>query len=159
MSCYRNIAEPGQHGIDDDIRATWGSESYTFTKECNSAFKLLTFTTHFNCFVFLRKAENTFPPGRVRVWSFYEHAWWALQAAGCELSERSIQGRAREAHAILEEVILADAAQLSVPVIWWEDLFRDPQWVVNTLRTVTVVDDDLLDDMKHQLRDRTYALS
>src|SRR5450759_2213135 len=85
VCCYRNIALPGDARIDDDIRNTWGVEDYTFTKECQSAFKLPAFVRHFKCFVMLRSREQTFPPGRVRVWSFYEHAWFALLNAGYDL--------------------------------------------------------------------------
>jgi hypothetical protein len=146
VGCYQNIAREGRQGIDDDIDETWGSESYTFTKECNSAFKLPTFIRHFDCFVFLRKAENIFPPGRVRVWSFYEHAWWALLQAGFTLNEDTLMGRAMEAHSILEEVILADAQALQVPVIWWEDLFTDPRSVALKLSEVVDLDVDSLTD-------------
>lgn len=154
VGCFDNIALPGRPGIDDDIRETWGRERFTFTKECNSAFKLPTFVKHFNCFVFLRKAENTFPPGRVRVWSFYEHAWWALQEAGYKLQEESLAGRAIEAHGILEAQLLKDAAALDVPVIWWEDLFTDPYAVVQTLGKVCDVDAAMVGAITEKLASR-----
>ena len=144
VECYRNIATPGDEHIDDDIRLTWGAEPYTFTKECNSAFKLPVFDRHFNCFVFLRKAENTFPPGRVRVWSFYEHAWFALREAGYGLHGVTTKDRAVEAHAILTEVILRDAARLKVPVINYEEVMSDPASIMGRLRSVTAVSDSLV---------------
>jgi hypothetical protein len=152
VSCYRNIALPGGSGIDAAISSTWGAESYTFTKECNSAFKLPVFVDHFACFVFLRAEHNTFPPGRVRVWSFYEHAWHALRESGHHLTGHSIEQRAREAHTILTGVILEQAEVLGIPVIWWEDVFKDPQAVVEQLRAVTEVDDDMVDALSASAR-------
>ena len=146
VECYRNIAKRGDKHIDDDIRATWGAEQYTFTKECNSAFKLPVFDRHFNCFVFLRSAANTFPPGRVRVWSFYEHAWFALKEAGLYgLHGVTTMDRAVEAHAILTDVILRDAARLKVPVINYEEVFSDPASIVSRLLSVTPLSDGLMD--------------
>jgi len=155
VSCYRNIATAGGPGIHDDIRATWGAENYTFTKECNSAFKLPVFIEHFDCFVFLRSAKNTFPPGRARVWSFYEHAWWALREAGHDVVDISTPDRAHEAFGILTEVILYDANRLKVPVIWWEDLAADPGGVLRKLLTVTGLDAaGLLKDMTATFKDK-----
>lgn len=135
VSCYRNIALPGDGAIDDDIRATWGSENYTFTKECQSAFKLPVFMRHFQCFAFLRSADDTFPPRRARVWSFYEHAWFALRDAGYDaLVETTLQGRAREAHATLQARIQFDADALGVPLLWHRELFSHSFVVRERLR-------------------------
>jgi hypothetical protein len=145
VECYRNNALPGDEHIDDDIKRTWGNEDYTFTKECNSAFKLPAFARHFNCFVFLRSAAYSFPPDRVRVWSFYEHAWFALREAGHELIGVRLHERAYEAHGILRRVILADAAQLGIPVIHYEELFLDPAAIMDRLRSVAPVQDTFLE--------------
>ena len=145
VSCYRNIATPGDEHIDADIEATWGSENFTFTKECNSAFKLPVFVRHFNCFVFLRSAANTFPPGRVRVWSFYEHAWWALHEEGFDLDAITTKDRAVEAHAILTNIIREDALALGVPIITYEETMADPACIMERLRTVTEVSDSLIE--------------
>lgn len=134
LDCYRNIATPGDATIHDDIRATWGAEKYTFTKECQSCFKLPVFLQHFKVFVFVRSAAESFPPRRARVWSFYEHAWWALKAQGHVLNAVSTPDRALEAHRILYDRLLSDAAAHDVPVIHYSELFTaDPETLRATL--------------------------
>lgn len=123
VSCYRNIATEGDDFIDDEIKMTWGKENYTFTKECQSPFKLPTFIRHFKCFAMLRSSSMTFPPGRVRVWSFYEHAWHALLAAGFVVKATSTVDRAVEAHAIMHQRITLDCKQLGVPLLEYQEIF------------------------------------
>lgn len=125
--CYSNIAEPGDELIDEEIRSAWGAENLNFTKEVFSPYKLASFTRHFRCFVLLREAADTFPPKRVRVWSFYEHAWFALCRAGLakEGNAMHFEERARQAHRIMSEAIRADAATLAVPIVEYRDLFED----------------------------------
>jgi hypothetical protein len=147
VSCYRNIAFGGNSHIHDDIANTWGKEDYTFTKECQSPFKLPIFMKHFTCFAFLRRAEHTFPPGRVRVWSFYEHAWYALREAGHHCHGDTLEERAREAHAIQTAAIIESAELLGVPIIWWEDVFKDPRAVTKQLQDIYDVRDSLTDDI------------
>lgn len=155
VSCYRNIARYGDANIHDDIAQTWGREPYTFTKECQSPFKLPVFSQHFSCFAFLRRAENTFPPGRLRVWSFYEHAWHALREEGHRCVANTLEGRAREAHDIQMTAIIDSAKRLGVPIIWWEDLFADPAGVTKTLQHVCDVSNALTDDIAATAARRT----
>jgi hypothetical protein len=123
LSCYRNIVAEGDAAIDDDIRRSWGAEQFRFTKEVFSPFKLEAFSRHFRCFVFLRPAEQSFPPARLRIWSFYEHAWFALRDSGVPLSAETTRERAREAHEVLTARILEDAERLRIPIIAFDDLF------------------------------------
>jgi len=131
VSCYRNIASRGDEHIDDDIRATWGSEDYNFTKENQSAFKLPVFVRHFRCFVLLREEESVFPPSRARVWSFYEHAWHSLELQGYTLSAESTVDRAKEAHRRLVQRLVNDAHVCGVPIIWHHELMAG---AVDTIR-------------------------
>ena len=125
-ACYQNIASPGDEWIDDDIRQSWGLEQFNFTKEVFSPFKLEAFTRHFRCFVLQRSAEDTFPPKRIRIWSFYEHAWFALRDAGyCDGKPRHFEARALAAHAVMQSMMLLDAQRLGVPVLQYRDLFDD----------------------------------
>jgi hypothetical protein len=121
-------------GIDRDIVQTWGAESFNFTKEVWSPFKLEAFSRHFRCFVLVRSEEESFPPSRARVWSFYEHAWHALKLRGVGLFETTIHGRAVEAHTIMQRRVIADADWLGVPVIRYEELFEDHSAVAACLR-------------------------
>lgn len=133
-SCFRNIAEPGDAAIDADIERTWGREPLTFTKEVFSPLKLEAFTRHFDCFVMLRAAEHSFPPKRLRIWSFYEHAWYALAARGWwHFEATTARTRAYEAHEAMRSAIVSDAERLRVPVILYEDLFGHPGEVRETL--------------------------
>jgi hypothetical protein len=124
VECFRNIVSEDATGIDRVIEATWGNEEYTFDKECQSALKLPVFMRHFRCFVLLR--DNPFPPSRARVWSFYEHAYWALHESDYAIEEEvTLVGRARAAHAWLRARLLHDAMRLEVPVLHYEALMRD----------------------------------
>jgi hypothetical protein len=123
VGCYRNIAWAGGVSIDADIEQTWGRESYAFTKEVWSPTKLPAFVRHFRCFVIVRSAEESFPPSRLRVWSFYEHAWFALRDAGWQVKAERTRARALEAHGLLVGRMVEDAAALGVPVVRYRDLF------------------------------------
>jgi hypothetical protein len=125
VSCYLNIASAGDTHIDDDIAATWGSENYTFTKECQSAFKLETFLRHFRVFIFLRPTAESFPPTRARVWSFYEHAWHSLKLHGYAMNALTTGDRAIEAHRLIYSHLLSDAERRGVPIIYYGDLFGE----------------------------------
>lgn len=126
QGCYRNIASSGDEWIDVDIRHSWGLEQFNFTKEVFSPLKLEAFTRHFRCFVLQRSAQDTFPPRRVRVWSFYEHAWYALREAGyLDGDQQHYEDRARAAHACMQSLMLLDAQRLGVPVIQYRELFDD----------------------------------
>lgn len=127
-ACYKNIADPGDEMIDRDIRESWGTEEFNFTKEVFSPFKLEAFARHFRCFVLLRDLGDTFPPKRARIWSFYEHAWFALKEAGLlgnAYPAWHFEDRAMQAHAIMQAAIVVDAERLGVPVIRYRDLFED----------------------------------
>jgi hypothetical protein len=136
VSCYRNIATEGGPHLDKVIAATWGVEAYGFTKEVFSPFKLDAFVRHFQCFVLLRKASETFPPTRPRVWSFYEHAWFALAETGFHVKAQTMRTRALEAHRIMTARLTADATRLRVPVLWWSELFEGDNAVAASLRRV-----------------------
>jgi hypothetical protein len=56
-------------------------------------------------FVLLRPLEQSLPPGRVRVWSFYEHAWWSLKRRGFDVGAVKTSDRAKEAFGIIYEAI------------------------------------------------------
>jgi hypothetical protein len=125
VSCYRNIASAGDDHIDDDIAATWGAEDYTFTKECQSAFKLGAFLRHFRVFAFLRPEAESFPPNRARVWSFYEHAWHSLAYHGYPLRAETTPERALEAYRLIYDHIVEDTQRRGVPVLYYADLFAE----------------------------------
>jgi hypothetical protein len=135
--CYRNIGCAGRDGIDEAIEQTWGRTEYTFNKECQSAFKTHIFDHHFDVFAFLRLEEDTFPPGRLRVWSFYEHAYFALAYHGRLKSEhdRTVD-RAKVAFRIQQQAIVRDCARLKIPVIWWHELFGTEAEVRDVLARV-----------------------
>jgi len=125
VECYDKIADPGDFRADRCIKETWGTEGFTFTKEVFSPMKLELFMRHFRCFVFLRPADLSFPPTRARVWSFYEHAYWALHNRGYGVGEHhSVRQRAIAAHTFMSEHLRFKAAENAVPVIWHHDLFR-----------------------------------
>jgi len=145
-SCYLNIASAGDAHIDDDITATWGSENYTFTKECQSAFKLEAFLRHFRVFVFLRPTIESFPPNRARVWSFYEHAWHSLKFHGFVVSAETTADRAIEAHCAIYSHLKSEAERRGVPIIYYGDLFDEREALRARLTEAIGYDDDAIVD-------------
>jgi hypothetical protein len=125
IDCYRNIARGGDEWIEQDIDDTWGTEDFNFTKEVFSPLKLEVFCRMFRCFVMLRNEEDTFPPKRIRVWSFYEHAWAAACEGGVPLGGGTVEARAIAAFRWMQSRLLADADRFGVPVIHYRDLFDD----------------------------------
>jgi len=135
-NCFRNIAEPGDEWIDGDIDRTWGTEDYNFTKEVFSPFKLPVFARHFRCFVLLRSPQDSFPPTRLRIWSFYEHAWIAMKESGHKLVSKGARERALEAHCVMSRAIEDDARNHGVPVIYYNQLFGNEDALRNNLERV-----------------------
>jgi hypothetical protein len=66
-----------------------------------------------------------FPPSRARVWSFYEHAWHALNHHGYAMNAETTRDRAIEAHRAIYSHLVADAGRRGVPVIYYGDLFDE----------------------------------
>jgi hypothetical protein len=133
IECYRNIATGERPGLEQTITETWNAASHNFTKEVFSPMKLGAFAKHFRCFVLLRATADSLPPKRLRVWSFYEHAWHALREAGIPLRETTLEARARAAHEWLSEELAADARRLAVPVIHYRELFAADDRVRETV--------------------------
>jgi hypothetical protein len=122
---YRNIADPGDHVARSEVRRMWVVAGYGMTKEVFSPFKMQLFLeAGFRVVVFLRSIEQSFPPSRLRVWSFYEHAWWALKAQGMDVRADSIRERAIEAALIMRARLEGDAVQYACPVVHWESLME-----------------------------------
>jgi hypothetical protein len=57
---------------------TWMKESYNFTKENYSAFKLDWYSSQFDCFVLYRRAERTLPGSRIQVKAWYDAMYCSL---------------------------------------------------------------------------------
>jgi hypothetical protein len=159
ISCYSNIATGDCHGIDADIRATWGEEDYNFTKEVFSPFKLPVFARNFRCVVLLRAEEDSFPPDRARIWSFYEHAWYALCEAGIKLRGDTVEERARSAAACMSRRLEADARALEIPVIHYRDLFNDGMLRTTLQGALGECTDELYASIREtrKMRDRLVA--
>src|SRR3974390_771818 len=155
VSCYQNIASPGDSYIDDDIVATWYAENYNFTKECQSGFKLDSFLRHFRVFVFLRPEEESLPPNRARVWSFYEQAWHSLPYHGYLLKAETTVDRAFEAFRIIYAHIVSDAKRRGVPTIYYSDLFDEREVVRERLEEATGYSGDNLVDAVMATRARS----
>ena len=142
ISCYEHIAQEGGRETVACIDKTWGQEELAFTREIFSPLKLQAFTKRFNVFCLLRSQQESFPPHDLRVWSYYEHAWWSMWdatplttdaqpvwhrpngAGRYPLNGQCSRSRAIEAHWILSQEIRYDAYRLGVPVLDWEDIMQ-----------------------------------
>lgn len=139
---YVNIAAGDDALLDADIRSVLEWSGCTFTKEVFSPFKSRAFARHFRVFVFLRTPEDSFPPARLRVWSFYEHAWHALASAGVAVGATTVRERALEAHAVMSRRLVEDAEALRVPVLWWHELMGAAPAVRQALERILVNPED-----------------
>jgi hypothetical protein len=125
IDCFERIAESERQHDLDVIDRTWPAEDFNFTKEVFSPFKLRSYIKRFRCFVLVRMWADTFPAHRARVWSFYEHAWWALKINGYPVRPGTLEARATDAFTMMRATLIRDAEQLGVPVIHYRDLFID----------------------------------
>lgn len=152
-ACYRNVADPGDELIDHDIRTSWGVEDFNFTKEVFSPFKLEAFARHFRCFVLVRDAGDTFPPKRLRIWSFYEHAWFALREQGLVDGRAThFEERALQAHGVMQSAIVLDAQRLGVPIIRYRELFNDEGLAARLEEAIGECDGSLLTAIQESRR-------
>ncbi len=113
--------------MSDAISETWDRDGYTFTKEVFSPYKLRQFAERFNCAVLVSESRLVFPPTRLRVYSFYEHAYVSLT------EERrvhfpllppcpSVADYAIAAHDKMAADLVDEADRLGVPVLRYRDL-------------------------------------
>lgn len=124
VSCYQNIARDAatQPGIGLTIDRTWGREQYTFDKEVWSAFKIPAFVERFRCALLYRSPQQTFPPSRDRVYSWYDAIWNALREQGMVAECKPLTERAVEAHTHCWQRMFAAAAKYSIPILHYDVL-------------------------------------
>lgn len=109
------------------IRDLWRPAGFNFTKEVFSPFKLPAFAEYFDCFVLLRSFADSFPPSRLRMWSFYEHAWHALRVihGAYEYDEHNLLDRCVRAHHEMSDQLIRDASERRIPIVRYDQLFDD----------------------------------
>lgn len=149
-SCYTNIMKPSSGLTLEVIDKTWGVEDYNFTKEVFCPAKAAAFSKRFNMFGLLRSFEESFPPSRLRIWSFYEHAWWSMLEHGyAGLTATTYKGRAEEAHAAMYAEIMSAASLHKFEVIKYSSLFSDdPSEINETMaRAIGFSSDQLVDEI------------
>lgn len=101
-SCYRNIgvrAEDQADTLDRLYEETWARHDWHFDKENFAAFKVPFFARYFQLAFLYRAPESVFPPGRLRVWAWYDAIWNGLVENGhLERTSESLAERASLAH-------------------------------------------------------------
>jgi hypothetical protein len=119
VSHYKKIVNPGDMGpaIQDFIASEW-----TMTKEVWVLDPLPFLEAGLEVTVFLRMAQNTFPPSRVRVYSWYDAI---MHSFGNTLVHKDRTMTAHYAHNLMQTRLLEAAKRYKLPVIWWEDCFSD----------------------------------
>ncbi len=119
LSCSRWIADsPGDDVLDEVWERTWCLDGFQFTKEVFSATKAAWFARRFHTAILISEECLVFPPTRLRVYSFYEHAICQATANAPE----HVSDRSRFAFRHLRERLLADAQESGIPVIQYRDL-------------------------------------
>lgn len=116
-----HIAEPGTIAIMNQIyQETWENHGYTMDKEVWSPFKLDWFKSHFQCLLMYRRMGSVFPPGRLRVWQWYDCIYHSLVQNG-RLTHKMhfpLRARAELAHAACWKMMLTSG----LPVISYDTM-------------------------------------
>ncbi len=111
VSGFEQLARCHTQGIDAVIQRTWPADRYDFNKEVWSFAKLPALVAHFDCLVLTRSTASLFPPSRLRVWQGYDAIWHAIRRAErMPLFAVDPRDRAREGHAMANEILIRDAA-------------------------------------------------
>ena len=133
VSHYRKIAKP----IPSDAAwNAWKQSGYDFNKEVFCAFNVPWFAKRFKCCALLRRCEDTFPPKRARVMSWYDAIWHSCLLAGYSVTAEASAERAREAHAHASSQLRKDCGSRGIFVIEYERL-QDEAYVVEVARHVS----------------------
>ncbi len=118
--------------VYEDTWVEHASGRFNFDKEVYSFARVIFFAQRFRTAVLYRAAEDTFPPTRLRVWSWYDAIWKSLFPNDMSPSMPADR-RALSAHAIAGSMMLRDARKAKVPVICYRDLMLGNAPVVRDL--------------------------
>lgn len=130
-STVGNIASPSVP-LEAVYRQTWLNESFNFTKENFSPFRLPFFASRFQVFVLLRTPELVFPPGRPSVYAWYDALYEGMLADDDVrgllrvAAPETLNQRCVAACEILSQKLRADAARFGVRVLDYDLLMKLP---------------------------------
>jgi len=117
------------------LASRWG---VAFTKVTMQPFLAKTFAEEFDVFVLLRREEETFPPSRGRVYSFYNQIYQAYNKAYVSDDpwsvSLSLDRRCRDAHQWMRRSLLEQAEELSLPVLHYETMMGQANSVRHVLQ-------------------------
>lgn len=117
-----------EHEELEHVMCHW-PENATFTKETFAVFQLPRLASRFQIVSLVRSTSNTFPPNRLRVWSWYQNIGLAL---GSPLMEKvGVRAHAMAAHVAYCEVLKSLSP---TPTLEWERLMWQPNEVWEMLR-------------------------
>jgi len=119
VSRYHFIAQPKP---TEAAYQAWRKRGFEFNKEVFCAFNVPWFADRFECFALIRRYENTFPPKRARVLSWYDAIWNSCRDAGLATCARSLADRVKEAHELAAAHLKKECAKRSLFVIEYERL-------------------------------------
>jgi hypothetical protein len=133
VSNYKHIATPEP---EQNAMRTFLNSGYTLNKEVFCAFNVEWFADRFDCITLFRSTESTFPPGRLRVYQWYDAVWNSLNDAGHRLSQSTVRGRAVEAHTVMLKQLLESSKRCEIPIISYDEIAScEPCNVKRALKT------------------------
>lgn len=132
VSCYRNITAPSWDSNAQRVyEQTWCKDDYNFDKELMSPFRVEHWAQRFAVALLHRSRENTFPPSRARVWSWYDAIYHSLLAHGHETCRDAkpptLAERTRRAHDVCWRHLKEVAGRLDLPILDYDHLCQDPE--------------------------------
>lgn len=142
VSNYKLIAQP-QPSFDS--MAAWNGSGCQLNKEVFSAFNVDWFAERFNCVTLFRSTQSTFPPGRLRVYQWYDAVWNSLHDAGHSLAESTMRGRAMEAHSVMLKQLLASSNRCGISIINYDEITQcEVSKVESELKTAWFAADEVV---------------
>jgi hypothetical protein len=117
--------------VESLLNDTWRTTDYCFTKENYLAFQLEPFSYFFDIVVLVRSFEDTFPPNRRRVMSWYEHFFCSIvsskKAKDAQYLGTTPMNRAAIGHFLWANQLKAMAAKLGLPILDFGTLMHGDQ--------------------------------
>lgn len=114
VDCYKNITRLIRPEEAEPFVDMFMSQELTMTKEVWSAWHGFMFGRWFDVVGFVRRPENTFPPTRIRVWSWYRAVAASLGIDG------DLKSSCLRAHDAMWKEIQHSLLDIYLPTIQWE---------------------------------------
>lgn len=143
---FSKIATLNENMCEKTYCNTWQKETYNFTKENYSAYKVSFFAQKFKCFALIRDVKNSFPPSRDEVYNWYNAIYKSMIGANHKKlidfmnSNFSFDEKMALAYVAYQNVLIEECQKNNIPILKWENLMLDYSTTLNELKKVSFLD-------------------